>query len=52
MTALTGQSSRGKQLSVRDIYRPWEFVVTAYMIYKLTKPDDKLIALSGAAQEI
>ena len=49
---LTGQGGSKKIDSLQDFHRIWANLVRQYTRCKLTKPDDKLVALSGLAQRI
>ena len=49
---LTGQSGSFKIESLQDFHRTWAKLVWQYTRCKLTKPNDKLVALSGLAQRI
>ena len=49
---LTGQGGSQKIESLQDFHRIWAKLVRQYTQCKLTKPNDKLVALSGLAQRI
>ena len=49
---LTGQGGSTEINSLQDFHRTWAKLVRQYTCCKLTKPGDKLVALSGIAQRI